>query len=90
VKRLHLIIKGRVQGVFYRHNAKKKALALNLKGYVKNLDNGDVEIIAEGPEDKLNELIKWCWHGSPFSKVENIEVKWSNPENEYTDFFVKY
>ncbi len=90
MKRLHLIIKGRVQGVFYRHNAKKKALALNLKGYVKNLDNGDVEIIAEGPEDKLNELIKWCWHGSPFSKVENIEVKWSNPENEYTDFFVKY
>lgn len=88
MKRLHLIIKGRVQGVFYRHNTKKKALELNLKGYVKNLPDGTVEVIAEAPEDKLKLFIDWCWHGSPFSKVDDIDVKWSDSKDEYTDFSV--
>ena len=90
MKRLHLIIKGRVQGVFYRHNTKKKALALNLKGYVKNIPDGNVEVMAEGPESNLKILLEWCWHGSPFSKVDDIEVKWSDSKGNYTDFSVDY
>lgn len=90
MKRLHLIIKGRVQGVFYRHNTKKKAIELNLKGYVKNLDNSNVEVIVEGQENNLKIFLDWCWQGSSFSKVENIEIKWENSKDEYSEFTVNY
>ncbi len=88
--RVHLIIKGRVQGVFYMANTEKKALEMNLKGWVRNLSDGNVEVVAEGPRHKLEELIAWCWKGSPAANVEDIEAEWEENQNEYEDFKIKY
>ena len=56
MKRIHVIISGRVQGVFFRYNTNKVANKLGLKGFVRNLSDGCVEVVAEGSEDKLKEL----------------------------------
>lgn len=73
MKAIHLVIHGRVQGVFFRKYTYEKANDLQLKGLVRNLPNGDVEVIAEGTEDVLEEFVTWCYQGSPASKVERIE-----------------
>jgi acylphosphatase len=73
MKAIHIVIHGRVQGVFFRKYTFEKANELGLKGMVRNLPNGDVEIIAEGKEEVLQEFVKWCYKGSPASKVERIE-----------------
>ena len=58
MKCVHLLISGKVQGVFFRDNTRKKAEELGLKGYAKNLEDGTVEVVAEGNEEKINDLIK--------------------------------
>ncbi len=72
MKAIHLVIHGRVQGVFFRKYTFEKANELGLKGMVRNLPNGDVEVIAEGPEEVLKEFVDWCYKGSPASKVESV------------------
>ncbi|MBL7054159.1 acylphosphatase [Candidatus Woesearchaeota archaeon] len=90
MKRIHLIINGKVQGVFYRDNTKKKASELGLKGFVKNIENGLVEIIAEGPEDKLSELIEFCKNNPGYSEVDRLDIKKEKATNEFIGFKVKY
>ncbi len=90
MKRAHIIVSGRVQGVFFRHNTNKVANKLGLKGFVKNLPNGDVEIIAEGPEEKIKELIGFCKKGPENAYVDNIEIDYKEPTNEFKTFSVKY
>lgn len=82
----HLFISGRVQGVFFRMHTHKKALALKLTGWVKNLPDGRVEAFAEGDEAVLEELIEWCHQGPPAADVEHVEIHWSHDENQYQDF----
>jgi len=65
MKRVHLIVHGMVQGVFFRANVKGFAQKLNLKGYTKNLPDGTVEIVAEGPEEDIKELIEYCKKDCP-------------------------
>ena len=89
-ERLHLIVKGIVQGVFFRSFTKRKAASLNLKGYVKNLDSGHVEILAEGQKENLQQLLSWSWQGSPGSRVEDIDVKWEEYKGEFDSFDVAY
>jgi len=81
MKCAHLTISGKVQGVFFRANVRDKALELGLKGYVKNLENGIVEVAAEGNEDKINELIDFIKNNPGHSIVENIEISIKMPEN---------
>ena len=89
MKCAHLIVSGRVQGVNFRHYAKQKALELGLKGYVKNLENGDVELVAEGNEDKLKEFIDFIKKGPGIASVTGIQVKHKEPEN-FKTFEIKY
>ena len=77
---VHLFVQGRVQGVFYRASAQKKAEALGLTGWVKNCDDGSVEILAEGDKEKLKELIEWCRRGPTLASVSNIDLSWLEPE----------
>jgi acylphosphatase len=86
LKRVHGIISGRVQNVFFRAFIEKNAIELNLTGWVRNLSNGCVEFIAEGNEKKLNELIKKTRKGSPLSKVNSVELNWSEHRNEFNGF----
>jgi len=81
MKCLHLIVSGRVQGVFFRDNTRRKAIELGLKGYAKNLDNGDVEVVAEGNEEKLKELIDFVKKGPGIARVIGVQIKHKEPEN---------
>ena len=88
--RAHLYISGRVQGVFFRAYMREEAEKLGLTGWVKNLPDGRVEAIIEGPEEKVKQLIKWAHHGPPAARVEKVEIKWEKPTNEYKTFTIKY
>lgn len=84
-----LTIHGRVQGVFFRQETKKKAIALGLSGYIKNLNYGDVEIIASGPELRLLELIEWCRKGPENAQVTSVDINWI-AEKKFESFTIKY
>ncbi len=81
MKCFHLIVSGRVQGVFFRDNTRRKAIALGLKGYAKNLPDGNVEVVAKGKEDKLKELVEFIKKGPGVAEVKGIEIKHKEPEN---------
>lgn len=89
-KRWHLWVAGKVQGVFYRANAVKVAQQLGLTGWVKNLPDGRVEIVAEGEEDALEKLLAWCQKGPPAARVISVEVEEAGYTGEFSRFFVQY
>lgn len=80
MKRAHLFISGRVQGVFYRAFTEEIAHSLGLNGWVRNLRDGRVEAVFEGDEDKILIAIQRCKEGPPYAIVDNIEVIWEEPE----------
>ena len=90
MKRVNIIVHGSVQGVFFRANAKEIAEGLGLSGYAKNLPNGAVEVVAEGEEDKLKELISFCKKGPEAAEVSKVDVKFSETSNEFEGFEVRY
>ena len=67
--RAHLVIKGRVQGVFYRASTQETAINLGLKGWVRNLPDGNVEAVFEGAAEKVKEAVALCYKGPPGSNV---------------------
>ncbi|MBI2134596.1 acylphosphatase [Candidatus Woesearchaeota archaeon] len=90
MKRAHITIHGLVQGVFFRANTIKMARELGLKGYAKNMPDGTVEVVAEGPEEKINELIKFCKKGPEAAKVSKVNIKFEKPKNEFDGFGVRF
>jgi len=80
MKTVRLIIKGKVQGVFYRATAKDIADLIGVKGWVKNLPNNDVEITATAAEDVLQKFIAWCKQGPPKARVDEVTVEELNVE----------
>ena len=89
-KTIHLIIRGRVQGVCFRMYTQQKALSLNLKGTVKNLFDGSVEVYATGEEENLKKLIDWCWHGPPAARVVDVSEKWLKEVKKFNSFSIIY
>ncbi len=73
--RVHVVVSGRVQGVGYRAGAQRYANQLGLSGWVRNQPDGSVEILAEGPDDKVEELLTWCRSGPFLANVENLNVE---------------
>lgn len=69
---LHIIVKGRVQGVYFRAFTQKQAVKLGLTGFVRNLANGDVEIVASGAHAALQQLVSWCHNGPVLAKVSEV------------------
>jgi acylphosphatase len=80
MKRVHLFISGRVQGVFFRAFTEAKATSLHLAGWVKNLPDGRVEAVFEGEKSRVDKMVAWCYQGPPASKVEKVEVKEETPQ----------
>ncbi len=74
MKTISIRVRGKVQGVWFRKYTVDKAIAFNITGYVKNLPDSSVAIIATGNEDQLQHFIEWCWQGSPKSRVEDVTV----------------
>ena len=90
MKSVEIIVSARVQGVGYRYFAYSKARLYQLKGYVKNLGNGKVKIIASGDESNLREFINIIRKGPDYSWVHNLEVRELTAIGEYHDFSIKY
>jgi acylphosphatase len=89
MKRAHVFVSGRVQGVFYRAETKNNASCLNLTGWARNLPDGRVEAVIEGKEDKVNALIDWCRKGPSFASVTEIEVKEEPYTGTFEDFRIR-
>ena len=87
-KRATLKIYGLVQGVGYRYMSQKKARELRFTGFVHNQDDGTVEVVAEGPEDKLKDFTRWCYNGVGPAMVHKIEESWSSATGEFSDFTI--
>lgn len=85
-----MIIKGRVQGVFFRYHTQEMAYQLGVEGWVKNRRDGCVEAIFEGDRPKVEEIIKWCHRGPAEARVTGIEVTWENYTGEFNDFSIHY
>jgi len=87
MKIVHIFVHGMVQGVFFRANTVSTAKGLGLKGWVRNRRDGSVEIMAEGKQESLIELIEWCKKGGPSSaRVEKVDYKWEEHDGKFTDF----
>jgi acylphosphatase len=84
---IHLIIKGKVQGVFYRASAKKKAEELGISGWVKNTAEGHVELIATGSDEALEAFMAWCWMGPQKARVTEL-VSIPSPAIAFASFAI--
>ena len=89
-KRVHIFVSGRVQGVFFRENTKRKAEELRIAGWVKNLTDGRVEAILEGEKEKIDKLIDWAKTGPTFAKVDKVEITPEECQDEFEKFEIKY
>jgi acylphosphatase len=84
--RAHVLIFGRVQGVFFRANTLERAIDIGLRGWVRNVHSGEVEAVFEGDEEKIKEMIEWCKKGPPGARVDKIETKFYEYKGEFEDF----
>ena len=84
--RAHIFISGDVQGVFFRRTAKAQAEKLGVVGWIRNRNDGSVEVVAQGEKDKVDKFIEWCKKGPPFAKVENMEVEWRKNIEDFEEF----
>ncbi len=90
MQRVTIIVHGRVQGVFYRDSTMRKARELGLTGTVRNLPDGNVQIVAQGPATALERLIRWAREGPPAAVVSELETNYEAPEPGLSDFTVRY
>lgn len=85
----HLLISGRVQGVWYRGSTKDEARRLGLTGWVRNLADGRVEARVCGSREQVETLIQWCHQGPPAAKVSEVQVSWEEAEETFTVFKIR-
>jgi acylphosphatase len=85
-KRVQVTIRGRVTGVFFRASTQREAKRLGVTGWVRNRNDGSVEMVAEGEEDAIKEMISWAHHGPSAARVEHVDVRWRGYTGEFSDF----
>lgn len=90
MRRIRVIVAGRVQGVFFRQSTFEMACSLKLSGYVRNLKTGEVEVEAEGDEVAIEKLIEWLKVGPPLARVTNIKIEELSPSFKTSDFKILY
>ncbi len=90
LKRIHIFVTGRVQGVFFRQSTRVMAIKNNVNGWVRNLGDGRVEIVAEGQESNINALAEWCKTGPANSRIDEFELIDENSTGEFKIFEVRY
>ena len=87
--RTRLIVKGRVQGVYFRASTVQQARHLGLTGWVMNHDDGSVELVAEGLSESIEELIAWCRQGPPGARVDEVEVQRQDFRGGFSEFQIR-
>ncbi len=89
-KCIRIVVKGKVQGVYYRDSTRAKAQSLGIVGWVRNLSNGDVEAMAIGKEEDLKKIVDWMWEGPTIAKVDEVLVYEERLIDEFKIFKVLY
>jgi acylphosphatase len=89
-KRLHVIVEGRVQGVFFRAYTRDEAVRLGLSGWVRNRPNGSVEALVEGEKGAVEKMVQWFYLGSPNSVVEKVHLTEESPVGDSGTFEIHY
>lgn len=89
-QRVRAVVSGRVQGVGFRYFVLHRAQALGLRGWVRNLRTGEVELVAEGPRPDLEELVGAVRKGPPLSWVQGVRTDWSEARGEPPGFDLKH
>jgi len=84
------MIKGRVQGVFFRASTRDTAERLGLKGWVRNCPDGSVEAVFEGTVDRVKDAVRWCYKGPPGAHVTKVNEKWEDYSGEFDGFDVRF
>ncbi len=90
MKRVHIIVSGRVQGVAFRAMTQREAMRLNLTGWVRNLSDGRVEAVFEGDEGSVEQMVQWCKHGPRLAVVERIDTTEEPCTGRFRDFQIRY
>lgn len=89
MKRVHVYISGRVQGVFFRATTHRAATGFQLTGWVRNMSDGRVEAVFEGNNENVDKILEWCHTGPPAARVEKVIVEEENFIGEFTNFYIK-
>lgn len=89
-KRVHIVVRGLVQGVFFRAHTARAAEALSLTGWVKNMPDGGVEVVAEGEDADLKKLVEWCHRGPPQAGVSSVRAEYLEHKGEFNTFEIRY
>ena len=87
--RVVITVRGRVQGVSFRYYTREKALKLGIRGFVKNLRDLSVLIVAEGPESSLSELVQWARQGPQMALVEDLTLAKEEFRQEFKTFEIR-
>lgn len=90
MKQLHAIVKGKVQGVWFRAWTQDMARDMGLKGWVRNLPEGHVETVAQGDQETLERFLESLHDGPPLARVAEIDTNWTAADEKFTNFSVKY
>lgn len=88
--RAHVFIRGQVQGVDIRGHTKRRAQALRLTGWVRDLLDGSVEAVFEGREEAVKQAINWCYRGTPSAKIEDVEINFERPTGDFNRFLITW
>ena len=88
--RAHVFISGRVQGVFFRSEARQEAKKMGIAGWVRNTPDGKVEAVFEGEEKSVKEIIEFCKRGPPGASVTDVQVVWESYTGEFRDFEIRH
>lgn len=86
MKAIRALVRGRVQGVGFRDYVETRARRLRLRGFVRNLADGSVEVVAEGDEAALRELLNQLGEGPEMARVDGVEVEWLEATGRYGEF----
>ncbi len=87
-QRLHAIVTGHVQGVSFRYYTAHHARELGIVGWVRNLPDGTVEVMAEGPPKRLSALLQFLHQGPPAAHVYNVKILWQAASDQFDDFHI--
>jgi len=88
MKRVHLLISGRVQGVCFRDSTAREASKLGVCGWVRNIPMGQVEVVAEGKEEDLERFISWCYEGPPLAQVIDVKIDKEDYRGDFLSFLI--
>lgn len=88
--RLHAVVDGQVQGVNFRVATRRQAQSLGLVGWVRNLPDDSVEVLAEGARPNLQQLLNWLHVGPPAARVRDVRFTWHDAENTFSQFTVQF